>query len=521
MIDLHIHSTASDGSSTPPEIIEKAMATPKLDAIAITDHDTIDGVKQVIEEGVPPSLAFITGIEISALPLQGFEGSGSFHILGYGFSLHDKPLNSALTRLKQARGDRNPRIIERLNTLGCNILLEEVVQMCGPGQIGRPHIAAAMVKKGFVGSFDEAFDRYLKTGRPAYVDKFRLSCREAIELITRAGGIPVLAHPGLITPNSSEAMTQLVDQLVAMGLEGIEVYYTDHSQTQTDFLAHLAEKKGLLATGGSDYHGTLKQGTEIGTGTGDLAVDSALFTRLLLALETRRSDSSDTGQLEENIGYHFKERSLLTTALCHSSFANEHPEEKMHDNQRLEFLGDAVLGLCIGQMLMEAYPEINEGDLSKLRASLVSEAGLVSMAKQIDLGRFVLLGRGERLTRGHEKDSILADTFEALMAAVYLDSDFKSTYDLINTHFHERIASVFQGSKAEDYKSRLQEHVQEAGHEAPRYTITKESGPDHAKVFEILVTVGNVCTSGSGKSKKTAEQDAARKALEALKNRPV
>ncbi|MEA1968446.1 MAG: ribonuclease III [Thermodesulfobacteriota bacterium] len=518
MIDLHIHSTASDGSCTPFEIVEESLSIPGLTAIAITDHDTIEGVKQLIEAGIPQAIEFITGIEISALPLDDFSSSGSFHILGYGFSIHDQKLNESLKKLKQARAGRNPRILEKLNSLGCDLSLEEVKKICGPGQTGRPHIARAMVEKGFVTSFSDAFDKYLATGQPAYVDKFRLSCREAIELILDAGGIPVLAHPGLIKPTENNSLTKLINQLVEMGLKGIEVYHTDHTQEQTAFFANLAEKKEILATGGSDFHGTLKQGVKIGTGNGTLYVDSMHFSALIDEVEKQKTIYPGTENLEKNLGHIFTDKSLLNNALCHSSYANEHQNKKMNDNQRLEFLGDAVLGLVIGQMLMEKYPEINEGDLSKLRASLVSEAGLVSMAKKIDLGRFILLGKGERLTRGNEKDSILADTFEAVVAAVYLDNGFQKTYALIESHFNEKIEAAFKGSNIEDYKSMLQEYVQEMGKDAPCYTIVKESGPDHDKIFEITVNTCKTKTTGSGKSKKMAEQNAAKNALETLKN---
>ncbi|MEA2060906.1 MAG: ribonuclease III [Thermodesulfobacteriota bacterium] len=519
MIDLHVHSTASDGSVPPLEIIEKALSIPGLQAISITDHDTIEGVRQVIETGLPPSLEFITGIEISADPLENINSTGSFHILGYGISIHDTTLNHTLKKLKQARIERNPRIIEKLNLLGCPLTLEEVRDGCtGTGQMGRPHIASAMVKKGFVSSLQEAFDKYLAAQKPAYVDKFRLSCRDAIDLIRDAGGIPVLAHPFLIQPGSSEQLPEIIDQLVAMGLKGIEVYYTDNTTPETEFLEQLAREKKLLVTGGSDFHGTLKKGTEIGTGKGSLYVDYVHFQRLVRELEKQKAVDLTREKLEKNISYTFKDENLLQTALCHSSYSNEHPNEIIHDNQRLEFLGDAVLGLCIGQILMEKFPDIKEGDLSKLRAGLVSETGLMEMAKKIDLSRFILLGKGELLSKGNEKKSILADTYEALMAAVYLDSDFTTVYHFIETHFHEKITCAFkEGFQNADYKSLLQEHIQEMGKEGPTYTIVRENGPDHDKTFDIELTFAQFKASGTGKSKKTAEQDAARRALENLK----
>ncbi|MCP4114656.1 MAG: ribonuclease III [Desulfobacteraceae bacterium] len=518
MIDLHIHSTASDGSLSPGEIVKTAVDT-GINAIAITDHDTTDGVRLVIETGVPQSLELITGIEISAHPMPGFESNGSFHILGYGFSIYDRQLNLTLERLKQARADRNPRIIQKLNGLGFDLTLDEVEAICGPGQTGRPHIAQAMVKRGFVDSFEQAFDQFLATGRPAYVDKDRLTCQEAIELILNAGGVPVLAHPGLIDLGDTTTIKPLVIKLAQMGLRGLEVYYTDHSEKQTAYFADLARQFDLLETGGSDFHGSMKEGVVMGTGGGDLYVDDALYQTLVRDVDNLREAFPRLEILEENLGYIFNDRSLLDNALRHSSYVNELQDKTIADNQRLEFMGDAVLGLTIGQMLMEEYPDVHEGSLSKARASLVSEAGLASMARQIDLGRFILLGKGERFSRGSEKSSILADAFEAVMAAIYLDAGFDATYTLIKNHFSAKIEHINSTPEIEDFKSMLQEYVQEQGNKAPSYNIRNESGPDHDKTFAISVNVGDIESLGCGKSKKAAEQNAARNALRNLKER--
>nr|MCU0585693.1 PHP domain-containing protein [Desulfobacterales bacterium] len=168
-IDLHIHSTASDGTFTPTEILAMAVRA-GLGAIAITDHDSIAGSREALLEGVPPGLGFLTGVEISAEPPPSYPGSGSIHILGYAIRLDDPELNRALEKLQEARKNRNPEIIRNLKRLGIPISLEEVVREAGEGQPGRPHIAALLVKKGVVGSIDEAFDRYLGNGKPGYVD---------------------------------------------------------------------------------------------------------------------------------------------------------------------------------------------------------------------------------------------------------------------------------------------------------------------------------------------------------------
>ena len=193
------------------------------------------------------------------------------------------------------------------------------------------------------------------------------------------------------------------------------------------------------------------------------------------------------------------------------------------DNQRLEFLGDAVLGLVIGELLMEHSPDMNEGDLSKMRAGLVSEPGLAAMARKIDLGRFIYLGKGEWLSGGSEKNSILSDTFEAVMAAIYLDLGFTQTARLIKNLFREQMTLITSSTTmVDDYKSLLQEYVQEMGEKAPQYTVSGEWGPDHAKIFEVELKVCHIQTTGIGKSKKTAEQDAAENALKRLeKEKPL
>lgn len=221
-------------------------------------------------------------------------------------------------------------------------------------------------------------------------------------------------------------------------------------------------------------------------------------------------------QIEQKLGYQFHARELLDEALRHSSYVNEQSDPTLRDNERFEFLGDAVLNLIVGHILMDRYPHLKEGDLSRTRANLVNETHLAIMARSIDLGTGLQLGKGEIQTNGMEKNSILAGAFEALMAAVYLDGGFKVAFEIIEKNFVPFIEQIHSAVDSYDYKSRLQEWVQEKHAEIPFYKVFREEGPDHDKTFWVSVKVFDIETEGSGKSKKTAEQDAARKALEIL-----
>jgi hypothetical protein len=279
-IDLHIHSTASDGTLSPAELLAMA-ASIGLGAIAITDHDSIAGAREALLEGIPAGLGFLTGVEISAEPPPSYPGSGSIHILGYAIRLDDPELNRALEKLQEARKNRNPQIVERLRTLGIAISMEEVEHEAADGQAGRPHIASLLVKKGVARSIDDAFDRFLSNGRPGYADKARIECSQAITLINAAGGIPVLAHPCLLDLENEDQLEDLLHEMIAMGLKGLEVYFTDHTPEQTRRYADLARHHELLMTGGTDFHGTTLPNVRMGIGKGELHVPYALYERLI------------------------------------------------------------------------------------------------------------------------------------------------------------------------------------------------------------------------------------------------
>ena len=238
-------------------------------------------------------------------------------------------------------------------------------------------------------------------------------------------------------------------------------------------------------------------------------------------------DSDDFEGLEEAIGYRFQNQELLVCSLTHSSFAHEKNLESKNNKtgaalshyEQMEFLGDAVVDLVIGHLLMNKFPEAPEGDLSRLRARLVNINQLSRLAKEIGLDRWVRLGKGEETTGGRNKSSILSDIYEAVCAAVYLDGGFSAAFDLIKCHFQKILESADLELIEQDYKTQLQEMVQADFKKTPKYRLVTESGPDHEKTFEIEVMINSRLTArGSGKSKKEAEQDAAQNALAIMKN---
>jgi len=229
-------------------------------------------------------------------------------------------------------------------------------------------------------------------------------------------------------------------------------------------------------------------------------------------------EQTDLPELTRKLGYEFKNMDLLVESLRHSSFVNEQLDTNLKDNECLEFLGDAVLSLVVGHILMKNYPDLKEGDLSRMRANLVNESQLASIARGIDLGAYIQLGKGEIQSQGWNKQSILANTFEALIAAVYIDGGFDPAFKIIDSHFSFLINSVATPTANHDFKSQIQELVQMEYRSIPIYTVVHESGPDHDKTFRVQLTVGEIQTEGIGKSKKAAEQDAARKGLDILKS---
>lgn len=255
--DLHVHSTASDGKLTPAELVDTAVST-SLAALAIADHDTLKGVPEASGRADELGLFYIPAVELSV----DLHTGGSAHLLGYfpGVSpdaLLDPSgeLQKAMDVVLDGRNTRNPEIVSKFQGLGFDISMDEVEAEANGAVVGRPHIAAVMVKKGFVSSSSEVFDRYLGSGKPAYVSRKRLGDYRAIEVICQAGGLPVLAHPVYIPTEGLRGLDALICSLADAGLSGLEAYYPEHNATMISFLEKTARKRKLLLTGGSDFHG--------------------------------------------------------------------------------------------------------------------------------------------------------------------------------------------------------------------------------------------------------------------------
>ena len=227
--------------------------------------------------------------------------------------------------------------------------------------------------------------------------------------------------------------------------------------------------------------------------------------------------TKDLGKLSKKLGYTFKRPDLLTEAFRHSSYVNEFSNSDLRDKERLEFLGDAVLDLAISDILMELFQDSKEGDLSKYRATVVNERGLCQVAQELGLGEYLMLGRGEEMSRGREKPSILANTMEALLGALYLDAGFDKTKEIVHELFSPLLGRIDTGRVPNDYKSQLQEYTQGVYKTRPEYVLVEESGPAHDKTFRVALRLdGKVMAEAKGKSKKEAEQKAAKEALPCL-----
>ncbi len=262
-VDLHCHSTASDGTFAPADVVRLAKDS-DLTALALTDHDTIAGLSEAAATAKELGLDFLPGIEISCeVPRP-----ATLHMLGYGIDIQSPQLRELTDQMMAGRDDRNPRIISKLNELNVAITMGEAEQQAGGDVIGRPHIAAVLVKKGYASSIKQAFDKYLGQNGAAYFDRDRPTPKRGIELIRQAGGLPVLAHPVQLRTENDAQLERIIKDLADLGLAGIEVIHSDHDAGLVDKYSALADRFGLLKTGGSDFHGTNKKDVRLGVANG-------------------------------------------------------------------------------------------------------------------------------------------------------------------------------------------------------------------------------------------------------------
>ncbi|UNC91873.1 PHP domain-containing protein [Candidatus Contubernalis alkaliaceticus] len=251
--DLHIHTTVSDGCLSPKEAVRLAKEI-NLEVLSITDHDTMGGISEALAEGEKLKIKVIPGVEMSTE-----YKNKDIHILGYFVDQKNENFQILLEHLRKARQKRVKNIIKKLNGLGCKVNLDEVSNLAREGSVGRPHIARVLAQKGYVNSVKDAFERFIGFNAPAYVERYKLLPKEVIELVLKAGGVPVLAHPGLIKNDS------LIYEIINEGLKGLEVFHPEHNEEEVQKLEVMALKNKLLITGGSDCHGIdSRTGSQLG-----------------------------------------------------------------------------------------------------------------------------------------------------------------------------------------------------------------------------------------------------------------
>lgn len=273
-VDLHTHSDVSDGSETPARIIELA-AEARLSSIALTDHDTLEGIAAAQTAAERIGTHLIPGVELSCE-----WDTGGCHIVVLWLEPGSGPLQDRLAELQVARDTRNDRILERLADLGMPIEAGALADQSGGGVTGRPHIAALMVELGYVESIREAFDEYLANGRPAYVDRARLTPEDAIRLADASGAATVLAHPHTLGLDNAAEYREAFERLASAGLTGVECWYGEYSPAFRKSMVQMTRSHDLVPSGGSDFHGSYKPGLSLGTGRGDLAVPDHVVAEL-------------------------------------------------------------------------------------------------------------------------------------------------------------------------------------------------------------------------------------------------
>jgi hypothetical protein len=291
MIELHAHTTASDGALAPSELVNLALER-GLSTLAITDHDSTDGIAPALAAAKGTGLTIVPGVELNTdVP------RGEVHVLGYFVDPANSVFQAQLVELRHGRFERGRRMVEKLNALGVAISWQRVQEIAGEGAIGRPHVARALVEAGAIQTTQEAFELYLGQGKPAYVERVRFGPEDAIRAILSAGGAPVLAHPVLsaavlnggpeAVPPAIEALQPRLDALQAAGLRGLEVYYPNYSPELIAALETVAADRGLIRTGGSDYHGAIRLKAELGSIPIPIQVESTVVAALRAAAQSR------------------------------------------------------------------------------------------------------------------------------------------------------------------------------------------------------------------------------------------
>lgn len=271
LIDLHVHSNSSDGTLSPEEVVLYAKSK-GLSAIALTDHDTVSGVEEAVKKGEAIGLTVVPGIEFSA----DYNGK-EVHMLGYFMDYKNPELLEKLNYLVESRTKRNLQILDKLASLGMPLTFEDLGEGYGPDTVlTRAHFAAALLKKGYIKTRDQAFNKYIGAGKPAYVARERFTTTQCIDMIHNAGGLAVLAHPKLYGFSNSE-VTQVIKDLASKGLDGVECIYATHTQNETAHLLQVCKNLNLLPTGGSDFHGDNKPNLDLGSGYGHMQVPYELL----------------------------------------------------------------------------------------------------------------------------------------------------------------------------------------------------------------------------------------------------
>lgn len=282
-VDLHAHSTASDGTFTPTQLVEAAREA-GLSALALTDHDTTAGCAEAEAAARSAGIDFLPGIEISCE----FPRPGTLHLLGYGVDHHSPDLRELKKRLLEGRAKRNETMVRLMNEAGIPVTLEELLTEAGGATVGRPHLARILIRKGFAKDVPDAFNRYLGQGGKFYVDKEVVTSRRAIEMVHKAGGIAVLAHPVQLRRDNYAQLKTVIKNLADEGLDGVEAIHSDHREMLIAEIEEWARRMGLVTTGGSDFHGSNKTHIKLGR-AGRRRIPREKYEAVLARIERRRA----------------------------------------------------------------------------------------------------------------------------------------------------------------------------------------------------------------------------------------